>query len=75
MFKVNSKVKKSKVKFYEVFNETDGIPASSHSFKTKKQAEDYIIQFRERYKRQGYYFTSNMERINPKDVKLKIVAY
>jgi hypothetical protein len=76
MFKVKfPKVKKSEVKFYEVFNETDGIPASPHSFKTKKEAQDYITQFRARYSHQGYYFTSNMERINPKDVKLKIVAY
>ena len=58
-----------------VFNITDGIPASPHPFKTRLEAQKFIIEFRKRYEKQGYYFTSKMTRIKPEEVKLKIVPF
>ena len=59
---------------YIVYNKTDGIMASQESFNSPEEAEKFIKSFRERFKFQGYYFTSNMERIDPKDVELEIVT-
>lgn len=60
---------------YEVWNDTDQIPASDQRFKTKKEAEKFCEQFRDRIERiQGYYLTSSQERIPLKDVKLVIVG-
>lgn len=57
---------------YIVMNDTDGIPASPNTFKTVSEAKKFIQEFRKRFERQGYYFTSRQERINPKDVELSI---
>jgi len=59
---------------YVVFNQTDGIMASPGSFDSKEKAEEFIKGFRERFKFQGYYFTSKMERIDPEDVELEILT-
>lgn len=57
---------------YNVFNYTDGIPASDKFFKTKEKAEEFIKNFRKGFEFQGYYLTSSMERISPEDVDLRI---
>lgn len=57
---------------YNVFNYTDGIPASDKFFKTKEEAEEFIKNFRKSFEFQGFYLTSSMERISPDDVDLRI---
>jgi hypothetical protein len=58
--------------FY-VFNNTDGFYAAPEPFKTREEAEAFIKHFKtERFKHQGYYFTSDMKRIDPADVDLRI---
>jgi hypothetical protein len=54
-----------------VFNKTDGIYASPNEF-TKEEAEQFIKNFPKRFEFQGYYLTSNQERINPNLVELEI---
>jgi len=53
-----------------VFNKTDGFTASGHKY-TSEEADQFIKDFPLRYKAQGYYRTSNMEKIDPKDVILE----
>jgi hypothetical protein len=65
--------KTSKEKF-KVINETDGIIASPKGM-SKKEAETFIKNFADRFKIQGYYLTSNNERINPDNVKFSIVPF
>lgn len=55
-----------------VFNGTDGVYASADEFKTKEEAEQFIKEFPKRYERQGYYRTSLWEKIDAKEVLLKI---
>jgi len=57
---------------YLVFNETDGVYASSEWFDTQVDAEQFIKNFPLRFKGQSYYLTSNRERISPEDVELII---
>lgn len=61
-------------KAFGVFNATDGFFAHPEAFKTKKQAEEFILRFPLRYAAQGYYRTANREMISPNDVKLEIIA-
>lgn len=56
-----------------VMNQTDGIPANHDTFKSKEEAEKFCLEFRQRFYKQGYYFTSRMERISPDAVELEIV--
>jgi len=58
---------------YNVFNYTDNVYASSEVFKTKKQANDFIKKFRNRFKKQGYYKTNQWEKINPEHIDLEII--
>jgi len=58
---------------YSVYNATDGIYACPFTFESRKEAEGFIRSFRERFKVQGYYLTSNGNRISPDDVVLEIV--
>ena len=60
------------VKEYIIFNETDGIPAAPTSFPSREDAEKFVKDFPSRFKPQGFYLTSNYERINPQDVQLTI---
>lgn len=57
---------------YIVQNKTDKIPASEAPFKSREEAEDFIKKFRKRFKLQGYYKTSNFERIHPNEILLEI---
>lgn len=58
-------------KSYTIFNETDGLPASPVKM-TKEEAEKFLVDFPKRFEKQGYYLTSNGERILPQAVVLKI---
>jgi len=55
---------------FTVWNRTDGIPATT--CETREEAEQFIKEFPERYKAQGYYFTHKQERLAPEDVVLEI---
>jgi hypothetical protein len=53
-------------------NATDGIMASPEEFKTEELALGFIKKFKERFERQGYYFTTRMERIPVCSVALEV---
>jgi len=56
-----------------VFNKTDGILLSRESHKTKEEAQKLIDVVKEGLReQQGYYFTSNQERIPVDDVQFEI---
>jgi len=59
------------MKRFRVFNRTDGIPASPNIM-TLQEAEAFVSEFPERYKRQGYYLTASGRRIPPEAVELEI---
>ena len=63
-------VKKSIKDRWQVMNLTDGILANPNIM-SKQEAEDFIENFRKKYSLQGYYLTSNGDRIKPEDVVLK----
>jgi hypothetical protein len=60
-------------KGYMVFNYTDNLYANYDIFATKKEANNFIKEFRNRYKQQGYYRDSNMNKINVEDIDLEII--
>ncbi len=56
-----------------IYNATDGITAWPTPM-TKEKADEWIANTRKAFKEgQGYYFTSNMQRIDPDDIKYLIV--
>lgn len=57
---------------YQVMNRTDGIPAHEEPFNTPEEAQDFKKKFRQRFAEQGYYLTSDQERIHPDDIILTI---
>ena len=57
-------------KGYNVFNYTDNIYATDEVFKTKKLANDFIKEFRNRFSRQGYYRDNQMNKIAVEDIDL-----
>ena len=59
---------------FKVINETYGIIASPKAM-TKKEAETFIKNFADRFKIQGYYLTSNNERISLDKIKFSIVPF
>ncbi len=56
---------------FKVFNATDGIFASPGSFKTRDQAERFMIRFRSRFRLSGYR-TSAGHRISAAEIQLEI---
>jgi hypothetical protein len=58
---------------YVVFNYTDNIYASNEVFKTKREAKEFIENFRNRYNQQGYYRTNYGERIPTNQIDLEII--
>ena len=58
---------------FTVMNNTDGITAAREPFDTREEAEKFCLEFRQRFYKQGYYFTSRMERISPDAIELEIV--
>tara|TARA_R110000744_G_scaffold288557_1_gene399560 strand:- start:1161 stop:1370 length:210 start_codon:yes stop_codon:yes gene_type:complete len=58
---------------YVVFNYTDNIFASADTYNTKKEAKEFITQFRKRFDNQGYYKTNNWDKINPNHIDLEIL--
>jgi len=60
----------SVAKGYSVFNYTDNIYATDEVFKTKKSANDFIKEFRNRFSKQGYYRDNRMNKIDIKDIDL-----
>jgi len=57
---------------YQVYNDTDGILASPDMM-SLKQAEQFVQDFPNRFKSQGYYQTVEGLGIDPKDVMLSII--
>lgn len=64
--------KRKKIGF-QVFNYTDNIYASAEPLFTKKEAKEFIRNFRNRYNQQGYYRNNRLEKINPKHIDLEII--
>lgn len=58
---------------FTVFNHTDGFFASQEVFKTKELAADWIVNFRNQYRKQGFYSTSDRTHISPDDIDLEIL--
>ena len=58
---------------YVVFNYTDNIHASNEVFKTKKEAKEFIENFRNRFNQQGYYRTNYGERIPTNQIDLEVI--
>jgi hypothetical protein len=58
---------------YMVFNYTDNLYASNDIFATKKEANNFIAQFRKRFEQQGYYRDSNMNKIDIDDIDLLVI--
>ena len=58
---------------FQVFNATDGIPATPGSFPTIERAERFIAQFRSRFEASGY-LTSSCERIPASEIRLEIIS-
>lgn len=58
---------------FVVFNYTDNIHASNEVFKTKKEAKEFIENFRNRFIQQGYYRTNYGERIPTNQIDLEII--
>jgi len=58
---------------YIVWNHTDNISTHYDTFKTIKEAEKFIEQFRERFKKQGYYRDNQWNKIAPEDIKLEVI--
>ncbi len=56
---------------YVIYNATDDILASPDTF-NKEEAEQFIINFRERYNVQGYYRTVKGRNILPEQIELEI---
>jgi hypothetical protein len=59
-------------KVFEVWNDTDGIPAAPEAFASFDAAYDFTVQFRQRFRGQSFYKTSAGERISPMSVELRI---
>ena len=57
-------------KGYNVFNYTDNVYATDEVFKTKKSANEFIKEFRNRFSRQGYYRDNQMNKIAIEDIDL-----
>ena len=67
---------KTTQKKYMVFNYTDNIFASELIFTSLKEANQFIKEFREKFKIcQGYYFTNNRERISPNEIDLLAIPH
>ena len=58
---------------FTVFNSTDGFFATPETFKTREVASAWIVEFRNRYRGQGYYSTSDRTRISPDEIMLDIL--
>ena len=58
---------------FVVFNYTDNIHASNEVFKTKKEAKEFIENFRNRFNQQGYYRTNYGERIPTNQIDLEVI--
>lgn len=58
---------------YNIFNYTDGIYANLKPFKTKKAAEQFIVDFRKQYEFQGYYRDSRRNMVAIEDIDLRVI--
>ena len=58
---------------YMVFNYSDEYYATDNVFATKKEANNFIKEFRNRYKQQGYFRDNRMNKIAIEDIDLEII--
>ena len=56
-------------RLYRVFNDTDGIYASEDEMHWER-AEEFVEQFHERFKGQGYYRTARVQNIPVEEIRL-----
>lgn len=57
---------------YEVWNDTDGIPAAPEAFASRAEAEAFVAAFPSCFVAQGYYLTAHGCRIDPGQIALRI---
>ena len=58
---------------YMVWNNTDNISTHHDFFTTIKEAKEFIKNFRERFKQQGYYRDNRWNMIAPENIELEII--
>lgn len=58
---------------FMVFNYTDNLYASHDIFATKKEAHNFISQFKKRFEQQGYYRDGQMNKIDIEDLDLLVI--
>lgn len=57
---------------FMIWNLTDNVPVTHEPLKDMDEVVKFKKQFYKRFEHQGYYLTSNMEKIDPKDVELMV---
>jgi len=58
---------------YMVFNYTDNIYASPETYKTRKEAKEFIKGFRKKFEAQGYYRDNRRNKINPEHIEVEVI--
>lgn len=58
---------------YVIFNETDGVYASNIEFNNRDAAMRHAEKLRDSFRVQGYYRTSNWEKISPEEIDYSII--
>lgn len=67
------RVKNETEEGFRVKNETDDIYASPDTFDTEEKASDFIQEFIESFKKQGYYLDAQHNKIPVEELVLSIV--
>lgn len=57
---------------YTIWNEHDNIMASPDIFKSIEAVQEYCKQYRDRYRKQGYYRDNRWNKIPPDEIQLDI---
>lgn len=60
---------------YKIFNYTDNIYATFEEFRTKKEAKNFISEFKNRFISQGHYRDSRGEKINISDIEIEVIPH
>lgn len=58
---------------YDVWNDTDNIPASFYSLPSVPKAKEWIANRRKGYEAQGYYRDNQWNKIKPEDIQYRII--
>lgn len=58
---------------YKVFNYTDNIYATDEVFSKHKDAKEFIVAFRKRFEKQGYYRDNRWRKLKPSEIDLLVI--